>query len=342
MSNKMNKKTLERIGSRPRGAGAAPFMAAGALVAALATSPFSLTAALVVLVVGLATTLLVYARRVRRRTVPVRYDLREDEAARFADVRRACEALAASSKVWRVAEGPERLREPAREIEVTRCEPPGIRANVEVWGIDLGDSQLFFMPDTVLLLEDDRYRAISYASFDVDFAPEFRKEEGELPSDAEVTGRTWQHVREDVKPDRRRFPRNPRLTEVMYGLLEISGPHLKARLRISNRNAAMRFARTLGAEGYGSAGDKRNGTRNGNGKPRTGGTGEEMRLELAYGILGLQASSSKDQVTAAYRKLAKLHHPDLLQDREPGARELAEERMRLINEAYTNLKRQTM
>ena len=334
----MNKQTLQKIDSRPRGAGAAPFLAAGAVLAALAALQFSSTAALAVLAVGIATSLLAYVRRQKHRTVPVRYDLKGDEAARFADVSRACEALAASSKVWRVGIGPERLR-PARRVEMARLGPPGIRTNVEVWRLDLGDSELFFMPETVLHREDDRYRAISYAAFDVAFGPEYRVEEGEAPPDADVVGHTWQHVGEDGRPDLR-FQRNPRLTQVMYGLLEVSGPNLKARLRVSSRNAAMRFARTLGAETNGSSGENwigdRDGNRNGDRNSRR--AEEDMRVELAYGILGLQAGSPKGQVTTAYRKLAKLHHPDLLQDLEPEARELAESRMRAINDAYTALK----
>jgi len=329
----MNKKTLEEIGSRPRSAGAAPFLAAGAILAALAAFTYSRTAALAVLAVGTAAALLAYGRHLKRRTVPVHYDLDEEEDARFAEVRLACETLAASEKIWLAGDGPERLGEPGRLVELVRQDPPGIRANVEVWRLDLGDSELFFMPETVLLLEEDRYRAISYASFDVAFGPEYRVEEGEAPPDADVVGHTWQHVREDGRSDRR-FQRNPRLTQVMYGLLEVSGPNLKARLRVSSRNAAMRFARTLGTERNGSSSNNRNGGR----KPRA--DEEEMRVELAYGILGLQAGSPKEQVTTAYRKLAKLHHPDLLQDLEPEARELAEARMRTINDAYTSLKRQ--
>jgi len=191
------------------------------------------------------------------------------------------------------------------------------------------------MPDTVLLGTGDVYRAISYESLEVTFAPEYRLEEGEAPSDAEVTGQTWQHVREDGRPDRRRFPRNARLTEIMYGRLDISSPIFEARLRVSSRNTAMRFARTLGGERNSSSGEDPGG--NGTARPNE----EEIKVELAYGILGLQAGSPKEQVTTAYRKLAKLHHPDRLQDLEPEAREFAETRMRAINAAYSDLKRRT-
>ena len=44
---------------------------------------------------------------------------------------------------------------------------------------------------------------------------------------------------------------------------------------------------------------------------------------------------------ASHKTLAKIHHPDLLHGLEPEARELAESRMRVINDAYSSLKRQT-
>ena len=337
----MNRRTLEEIDARPKGAGAAPFVAAGAFLIALAVFTLSTTAAIAILIAGAGAALSMHVARLKRRTILVRYDLQGDEASHFAEVGLACEALAGSEKVWRIEDGPEKLRAPARQVEVSRHVPPGIRTNVGVWRLDLGNSQLYFMPDTMLLHQDERYRALSYASFDAVFGPEYRVEEGEAPSDAEVVGHTWQHVREDGRPDLR-FSLNPRLSQVMYGLLEISGSGFKTRLRVSDQNAAMRFARTLGKDKNGPADGERIGNpgdnRFGNGTSRA--TEEEMRTELAYGILGLKAGSPQDQVTTAYRRLAKIHHPDLLQHLEPEARELAESRMRVINDAYSNLKRQ--
>jgi hypothetical protein len=338
MLKEMNKMTLEKMSARPKGVGAAPLLAVGALLAAIAAFMlFSTAMALGILVFGAAAALLVYARHRRRRVVPVRYDLQGDEATHFVDVRRACKALAESEKMWRVEDGPETLRAPTRQVGVAVQDPPGIRTNVDAWRLDLGDSQLYFMPDTLLLHQDERYRAISYASFDVAFGPEYRVEVGGAPSDADIVGHTWQHVREDGRPDLR-FSLNPRLDQVMYGLLELSGSGFKVRLRVSSRNAAMRFARALGKERNVYQDEGR--IRNLGGERISRTTEEEMRVEMAYGILGLQAGSPRDQVTAAYRKLAKIHHPDLLHDLEPEARELAESRMRVINDAYSSLKRQ--
>ncbi len=49
-----------------------------------------------------------------------------------------------------------------------------------------------------------------------------------------------------------------------------------------------------------------------------------------FSVLGISSSASEEEIKAAYRKLAKKYHPDL----NPGDRQ-AEEKMRQINEAYT-------
>lgn len=53
-----------------------------------------------------------------------------------------------------------------------------------------------------------------------------------------------------------------------------------------------------------------------------------------YKILGVSRDASEDEITKAYRKLAKKYHPDL----NPGDAE-AERKMREVNEAYDMIKR---
>lgn len=61
---------------------------------------------------------------------------------------------------------------------------------------------------------------------------------------------------------------------------------------------------------------------------------KKMKSKLAYyRILGLSPMASLDDIKTAYRRLAKMYHPDL----NPG-NELAEERFKEILEAYESLK----
>jgi DnaJ-class molecular chaperone len=53
-------------------------------------------------------------------------------------------------------------------------------------------------------------------------------------------------------------------------------------------------------------------------------------LDMCYRMLGLSSTSSWDEIEKAYKRKAKIHHPDLGGD---------EDMMRALNEAYNRLKR---
>ncbi|MBL7645093.1 MAG: J domain-containing protein [Candidatus Hydrogenedentes bacterium] len=53
-------------------------------------------------------------------------------------------------------------------------------------------------------------------------------------------------------------------------------------------------------------------------------------LDMCYRMLGISPSSSWDEIERAYKRKAKIHHPDLGGD---------EDMMRALNEAYNRLKR---
>ena len=58
----------------------------------------------------------------------------------------------------------------------------------------------------------------------------------------------------------------------------------------------------------------------------------------ALGVLGLGVGASKAEVASAYRRLARTYHPDKVAHLAPEVREFAEERMKEINAAYSELK----
>ena len=58
----------------------------------------------------------------------------------------------------------------------------------------------------------------------------------------------------------------------------------------------------------------------------------------ALEVLGLRAGASKAEVAAAYRKLARAHHPDKVANESREIREKSEQRMKEINAAYSELK----
>ena len=57
-----------------------------------------------------------------------------------------------------------------------------------------------------------------------------------------------------------------------------------------------------------------------------------------YAILGVPPSASSEEITVAYRQMAKQYHPDRVAHLGPEFHDLAEERMKEINAAYDKLK----
>lgn len=58
-----------------------------------------------------------------------------------------------------------------------------------------------------------------------------------------------------------------------------------------------------------------------------------------FEILDVAPSATPEEINVAYRKLAQMYHPDKLAGLAPELREMAEQRMKLINRAYDLLKR---
>lgn len=67
--------------------------------------------------------------------------------------------------------------------------------------------------------------------------------------------------------------------------------------------------------------------------------GETHELPDPYAVLGVPVFATWADVTVAHRKLAKRYHPDLLADASDEERLEAEEHMRKVNQAYSQLQR---
>jgi DnaJ-domain-containing protein 1 len=158
-------------------------------------------------------------------------------------------------------------------------------------------------------------------------------------------------VTEDGRPDRRRSS-NPRYPIVAYGMLAMTGLAADAaglrgptraaksglRLLVSNKAAAVRFARAFGAgrdeEGFRDTRDTAREAR-----ARRNAEAEVERSGSLFKILGVEPGASRAEVSAAYKQKARMYHPDRVATLAPEVREAAEIRMKEINAAYGQLKR---
>jgi hypothetical protein len=369
----LTNRVLQQINSRPRQVGRLSLLAAGggALILAALLYVFeglSYFAVLVVLGGGVLFVLLLYVAQKAKTIIKLSYkgNLGEEAASRFSEVQEALKDLASSEGLWHLSDSvklpkagevaltPE--REPTR---VGLLPTPGIKADVPVWGIETRDESIFFFPEGALIYRDDRYDPLPYKSLKVAFSSGRLFEEEELPDDATVLERTWRISRTDGSPDPRYKKDNAEIPIVLYGLLEISIPSgPKVHLKVSDRLAAARFARTFGAEasmeepkeytaGHGEEfrrADKNSGRTSSKEWREESRSAEilerDARLATARRALGVSKKAGTEEISAAYRKLARTHHPDKVANLEPEVREYSEQRMKEVNAAYAEFKHQ--
>jgi len=369
----LTNRTIARINNRPRKVSRLPLLAAGGgtLILTALLYVFEILPSFAILAVlggGALLVLLLYRTQRAKMTISLSYkgNLSEELAAYFSSVREALEGLASSGRIWRLPDSaklpkagevvPSPEREPAR---IGLLPTPGIKADVPVWGIEAVDVSIFFFSEGALIYTDDRYDPLPYKSLKVAFSSGRFFEEEDLPDDAMVVERTWRFSRPDGSPDPRYKKDNVEIPIVLYGMLQISTPSgPKVRLGVSDRLAAARFARTFGAEvsmeelnGEKAGHDEehrradkesgRSSSKEGEEGPRSAEILErEARLATARRALGVSKGAGAEEISAAYRKLAQSHHPDKVANLEPEVREYSEQRMKEINAAYSELKRQ--
>ena len=365
----LTNRTLARINNRPRKVGRLPLLAVGGgtliLTALLYVFEVLPSFAALAVIGGGILLVLLYVTQKAKTTISLSYksNLDEEAASHFSSVREALEGLALSGRIWRLADSARLPKEgkvaPAPErkpASVGLLPTPGIRADVPIWGIQAGDESIFFFPEGALIYRDDLYAPLPYKSLKVALSSGRFFEEEDLPDDATVVERTWRFSRADGSPDPRYKKDNVEIPIVLYGLLEVSTPSgPKVRLKVSDRLAAARFARTFGAEVptedpvEDRSGDGEENRRTDKDSGRSSSKEErhsaeilerEARLATARRALGVSKGAGVEEISAAYRKLARTHHPDKVANLEPDVREYSEQRMKEINAAYAEFKRQ--
>ena len=246
-----------------------------------------------------------------------------------------------------------------RRLNIRRESPRFINTNVEVWGarpLGLGP-RIFFFPDAVMLFGGKRYEAVPYGSLSVGGGTVLCAEVS--PHEwAEVLGHTWVHTNLDGGPDRRHSS-NRRIPIVLYHLvtLESSEAVFRLPLLVPHEEMAGVFREALrgaidyagsrpGAGGRGSGASSSDGTTG-----ESGGAGREdsegrrpppdaprkRDAGEAREVLGVGPDPTREEISAAYRKMARMYHPDRVEGLGPEFRELAERRMKEINAAYREL-----
>jgi signal transduction histidine kinase len=116
--------------------------------------------------------------------------------------------------------------------------PPRVETNARVGYFDLDGRRLYFFPDRILVYSAGQVGSVSYKDLSAHCGTVRFVEDGTVPSDARVVGRTWRYVNKDGGPDRR-FNNNFQMPVAEYGVLQISAtPGLNLQLQTSRADLA--------------------------------------------------------------------------------------------------------
>ena len=276
-----------------------------------------------------------------RTTTNLFYELPVAESENFAVLQQAIVHLSQSLRIWRiiqeVATAQQKYHAGASSlikrtsVRAGTLQIPKVTTNLSVVGIDLGAIKMFLLPDMILYLQGKVFANIPYDTFSVKLGTTRFIEDESVPRDALVVGQTWRYVNKNGGPDRR-FNNNRQLFIVEYGVLElVSSGGLNIHLNTSSTQKAAAFANCI-LERL-----DRNRPRRPAAPPPPLPNDSRQRAQ-ALKALGLSASPSADEVSAAYHRMAQMYHPDKVASLAPEFQALAEQRMREINAAYSLLR----
>lgn len=186
-----------------------------------------------------------------RRPTVVMYDLDELAQTELKRIHETLETLGQCGRVWfqfstvptldwkRNAGATELVKRQTASFVVD--DQTLINANVPIPKIQSTNLELWILPDQAILRSSGRLSGVTYSGVVVRFDATRFIENEQLPSDAQVVGKTWQYVNRNGGPDRR-FSNNRQLPIALYGKVKITEANgWSLELETSTSQAAQQF-----------------------------------------------------------------------------------------------------
>lgn len=350
-------------------------IAGGTGLLALAVMDSSATLGILLLIVagitwfkGIGIALATREQEKLARETTLQYNLDADTKAQFGAVQNALDTLAKSASIWQVVSDTptvDRKRQAGatsvvkrKPIKVESGSPPFIKTQVRIYSLTLETMRLFFLPDQIFVFQNGLYGAVSYGSLRVRVSPINFIEDGRVPGDSQVVDRTWRYVRKDGGPDMR-FAGNYQMPIVRYGHIELSSATgLELDFHVSNLSYARHFAQTLSEyiQYHRAPSAKSSDTASSSSRAESSSSQQQRQYrqerarkeptrelppkdETPYTVLNVSPDASWEEISAAYREMVQKYHPDKVAGLAPEYLVIAEKRMKAINAAYEQLKR---
>lgn len=299
----------------------------------------------------------------KRRTFTLPYNVEEITDHRWKKINEALLTLAKSQRLWLVngiySEHNSKRNAGASQIvsrlaaNVTESDPPFIATNIKPLCLTMGGQSngqsCYFLPDLILIYQSRKYSAVTYDKVRLESSITQFTEMDTPPSDAKQLGQTWLNVNMDGSPDRR-FKYNRQVPIFEYGVFKMELTNdLAFTLYVSSCEraelAVAKFQPNSHTTKQNSDSQKRDEYQEAHSdwrqrKSPPPQTPKPEPIVDYYTILGLSVSCTQEEASAMYRRLAKQYHPDMVTHLAPEFREMAEQKMKNFNEAYSDLKRQ--
>jgi hypothetical protein len=130
-------------------------------------------------------------------------------------------------------------------IRIQIARPTCIRGNVAFPAIKLGSAEIFFLPDSILVVSKNSVAALHYRDLEFSCSTTIFIEGGRVPRDAAVVGQTWRFVNKNGGPDRR-FNSNKQLPKCQYGEMNFSSRGgLNGKMQFSNIYSGQKFEQAI-------------------------------------------------------------------------------------------------
>src|SRR5690606_37028008 len=130
------------------------------------------------------------------KSVVLFYDMESDFEQAYEGLHASFDLLKSSHKIWHVesqADVLDRKRHAGASRAISRNpiviktdDVPYVKTNISVPSIPVGKQTLFFFPDRILVFENDKVGAVSYANLEIEIESVRFIESGAVPKDAQI------------------------------------------------------------------------------------------------------------------------------------------------------------
>lgn len=293
---------------------------------------------------GLLAAVLSASRLKQRRHTDIVYHLDSSQQEKFASIQSGFQSLGTAHRIWEIISETSTYDQKRNagcgtlvSRKAVRCGAmmiPNVSANVQVFGIEADSFRIFALPDALLYWRGGRFAAVDYGDIDSAYSYSRFTEDTSVPNDTRIVGETWRYVNKDGSPDRR-FNNNRRLPVALYPEIKLRfNTNTQVHLQVSSVSAASEFMeRFRGPNANAKSRIQSDSATRPNTSPQAG-----SERVWAAKVLGVDTNANTADIALAYRHLAQMYHPDKVASLAPEFQDLANQKMKDINRAFSILK----